>query len=373
MRILINGLSARLGGGQTYLRNILTNFPSNYDAEVFLLCDPALKIDNYKNKVHLIKIGGLENPFFRAIWEAFFLNKMIAKFKIDILFCPGGMLPIFNTTKNLKTVVTFQNMLPFDSFQCNRYPLGYRRLRHWLLKKIFIGSMKKANLVIFISQFAKNYISSVFDGIVFHNSVVIPHGVSNFFFPVKNKLIGSPLSKPYFLYVSYIDIYKSQLEILEAYHVLLKSMNIDIDLIFVGAEYKPYGDLLRSKIREYCLDEKVFILGNLPHEDLPAFYQNSVFNIFASCTENCPNILLEMMASGKPALVSFFEPMPEFSLDTVVYFNPENLDDIVKKWKFTLLHLNFLKRKANKSLSIASKFTWRSTGRNTWKAIYNLK
>ena len=49
--------------------------------------------------------------------------------------------------------------------------------------------------------------------------------------------------------------------------------------------------------------------------------------------KNCPNILLEAMASGKAILCSNFNPMPEFGGKAVEYFDPSNIHDIAEKIK----------------------------------------
>ena len=88
----------------------------------------------------------------------------------------------------------------------------------------------------------------------------------------------------------------------------------------------------RREIEALKLGEAVKVMGNLPHHDLPALYQHARINLFASCTENCPNILLEMMASGRPALVSERGPMPEFGGQSVSYFDPGNVGQLAARW-----------------------------------------
>lgn len=109
--------------------------------------------------------------------------------------------------------------------------------------------------------------------------------------------------------------------------------------------------------------------GNIPHADLPALYQNARINLFASFTENCPNILLEMMASGRPALVSNRAPMNEFGVDTVAYFDPSNPEDLARH----LIALNFDEdrqlRLGSDAMNRAALHTWEVAAGNTWKAL----
>lgn len=375
MRILVNGLSARLGGGQTYLINLLSHILPDSEWEVFLLCQDNLIIDDLPPNVRRLKTKiNLENPIKRAIWELLFINRIIKKNNIEIYFSPGGLLPVVRFPSNIKSVVTFQNMLPFDIEQRKRYPLGYRRIRDWLLERGLSNAMKKADLVIFISEFAKRFI---FDrlGEIKAKSVVIPHGLSQQFFPHTEKISKIPTAineYEYFLYVSFIDYYKSQIEVVQAFAELKNITKTSAKLILVGAENPPYGLKLRQEISRLELEGSVKILGNLPHSDLPYLYQNALINLFASCTENCPNILLEIMASGRPALVSNYEPMPEFAGNTVTYFDPKNHTELVEQWAALLLNMECGLKQAKSATDRVSNMKWENTAELSWLAIASL-
>lgn len=368
MRILVNGLSARLGGGQTYLLNLLRRVP-HAGWKVFVLCSGSLDMTGLPGNVERVESDlNLDNPFRRATWERFNLGKLASKLEADLLFCPGGLLPWGSLPAGLKTAVTFQNLLPFDKAQRKRYPLGYRRLRDGLLERGLSSSMRKADLVIFISRFAQEFIGAKL-GHLAGRSVVIPHGIDLRFFPDAAKPLPLPAGVPpveYFLYVSFIDHYKSQIEVIRAFAQVRQQSKTQANLLLVGAENPPYGKALRREIESLNLGEVVKILGNLPHHDLPALYQYARINLFASCTENCPNILLEIMASGRPALVSDRGPMPEFGGQTVTYFDPENVDQLVERWVGLLSNPEPGNDLAAAALKRVSPMEWEKTANATW-------
>ena len=372
MRILVNGLSARLGGGQTYLLNLLRRVPQDAGWQVFLLCSDNLDLTGLPGNVERVGIGlKLDNPFRRAIWERFNLCKLASKLEAELLFCPGGLLPLSSLPTGLKTAVTFQNMLPFDRAQRKRYPLGYRRLRDWLLERGLASAMRKADLVIFISHFAQEFIQAKL-GHISGRSVVIPHGIDARFFPTDDQPLPRPAAVPtgeYFLYVSFIDHYKSQIEVVRAFAQVRQVSKTQARLLLVGAENPPYGEAVRREIDVLKLGDAVKMMGNLPHHDLPALYQHAQINLFASCTENCPNILLEMMASGRPALVSDRGPMPEFGGQTVTYFDPENVGQFVERWGNLLSDPERGNRLAAAAMERVSAREWGKTASITWEAM----
>ena len=119
-RVLINALSARDGGGQTYLINIIKYYERN-DLELFLLLSKDSKLDISHRNLKLVRINfPVENPITRAFWEIFLLPFLLVKLKITILFCPGGVVPrlLFHSCK---IVTMFRNMLPFDNEERKKY------------------------------------------------------------------------------------------------------------------------------------------------------------------------------------------------------------------------------------------------------------
>src|SRR6185436_14566626 len=98
MRILVNGLSARLGGGQTYLRNLLAYAPPKW--KIFVLCTNTFDFSSLPRNVERVPIDSdLNNPFYRVLWEQMHLSALAKKLETDVLFAPGGLLPCFLPTK----------------------------------------------------------------------------------------------------------------------------------------------------------------------------------------------------------------------------------------------------------------------------------
>jgi glycosyltransferase involved in cell wall biosynthesis len=371
MRIFINALSARLGGGQTYLLNLLKHVPK--DLQVYVLTQPTFHLDGLPKNIVRIEQASLVNPLLRAVWEQVCLAPLLKKLKIDLFFSPGGLLPK-SLPRGMLTAVTFQNMLPFDHVQRVKYPFGYRRLRDWLLKQGLSTSMRRADLVIFISEFAKKFIQQEL-GLLPGRSVVVPHGIHQSFRADANLPLPRPDWVPkcdYFLYVSWIDHYKAQLELVRGFNLYYQRGGKE-KLLFVGAEYSPYADLVRQEIVNLGLLESVKLIGNVPHEELPAAYQNARINIFASFTENCPNILLEMMASGRPALVSNYGPMPEFGRDAVEYFDSASPEAFAMQLSKLAGDNTLQSHLANAATKEAEKYTWEHAAQLTWNAIKNTK
>ena len=151
MTIVINAFSARRGGGQTYLLNLLQYLDDCTCMSIIVLAPDSLKLLDHPAIKRVVVNWPTDNPLLRILWEKFMLPKILVKMNADVLFCPGGLINT-RAPKGCKTVTMFRNMIPFDVAVRKKYPLGLMRVRNWLLERSMLSSMTKADLVIFISE-----------------------------------------------------------------------------------------------------------------------------------------------------------------------------------------------------------------------------
>ena len=371
--IVINALSAKRGGGKTYIENFISNIDHQKNPKISLLIckDHGLNIDpRLITVIYFKKI--FRNPFLLYLWEILFLKKYLIQIGAEIYFVPGGL--ISNSLRNLdiKKVTMFRNMIPFDRKQRNKWPMGYMRLRNQLLNSALSRSMIIADLVIFISKFGQRIILEE-EKLKIKRYTIINHGVSDKFRGKSgyfSKQFKELFKEEYIIYPSIIDVYKSQKELVYAYS-LLKKRGIELpNLFLVGQEYGKYAKEVRSLIINERLESKIFIIGEVNYQYIPYIYQNSKFIIYASKSENCPNILLESMAASKAIICSSNEPMPEFGKDSVLYFNPNDINDMAEKILLLLQDSNLIKKLETSAFNSSRFYDWKLT---TQKTIEQMK
>ncbi len=372
---MINALSARLGGGQTYLINLLRRLPSHNELKIYIYAPQSLEAAlEHPSLIWCTSVWPLENPLIRAGWERFLLPRILARLGIDILFCPGGVVAT-PAPKGCKVVTMFRNMIPFDKEQRSRYPLGYMKVRNWLLERAMLRSMLRADLVIFVSDFARHVIEQCAPKQI-KRAIVIPHGIGPEF-----RFRGPRLPRPswlpvddFLLYVSTFDVYKAQLEVVRGFALLKSRRQGKEKLVLVGSEKQNpiYSRMVRAEITRLGLTDYVLIAGLVPHQELPALYSNALINVFAAESENCPNILLEAMASGRPVLCSMFPPMPEFGGDAVIYFNPRQPEDFADKLEELLDNKPALRTLGQGAAERARHYDWDVSAVTTWRTILSI-
>ena len=355
------------GGGLTHLKELVENYlkqETNHHLIVYasknvlkqLLNHPRLSKHNFsflnKSRIH------------RIFFQIFLFDKYL-KSECDIFFSITG-----DYIGNFRPFVAMsQNMLLYEREFWKKIKSFKERIKFYLNFKRQSICFKNAGGIIFLSEYAKNYISIQLN-ITNKDTKIIHHGISSNF--ITNKIIIKPLeeysfTKPFkFLYVSTVHVYKNQWTVVEAISKL-REKGYPVDLTLIGKIiYKPSGEKLKKTITKLDPNsEFIRHIGNLPHIEMAKQYFNHDGIIFASSCENMPNILLESMASGKPIACSDKNPMPEFLKDGGYYFNSKSSDSIFYTLEKLLLSLNDFTQINKINLSEIEKYSWIKTSKKT--------
>ncbi len=367
-RILINAFSAKVGGGKTYITNLLQRMPAVPDLEIYIYLPDDMSLPEDARIKRLHTSWPTNNPILRSLWEQFQLPRVLKALNVEMLFCPGG---VYSTrpSKKFKTVTMFRNMLPFDPRILSSSDSVFEKVRGYLRKRLMLRSMTSADAVIFISSFARKVIESQ---ATLRKAITIPHGISKQFY-VLDETLGRPdlpFEGRYLLYVSRFEFYKRHLEVVQAYEKLPQQIKSDYKLLLVGGTDLPTGKQVQQYIQDQNLTSHIVLLGDYPYQQLPALYKNASLILFASTCENCPNILLESMGAGVPILCSNYDPMPEFGGEAVSYMNPNKPDEMAQAIQIALKmepsHSKELLRRQ------ADLYSWDQTAQKTWDFLLAL-
>jgi glycosyltransferase involved in cell wall biosynthesis len=377
MKIVINALSALRGGGQTYLINLLNEFTSlNLDCELIIITNKQntnIFEKHRTKKVQIIESDlASKNIIFRVLWELFYLPIFLKKNKVDSYYSPGGIM-VSPMPNGCTSYTALRNMLPFDERERSRFPLfSYIRFKLWLLKHVFLLSYKMADKVVFISNYSKEEIRKYLPSLE-NKSKVIYHGINSDFLykEMSTEILSYNLiQNEYYLYVSILDVYKAQKEVVESW-IEMNSAGNELPLILVGPKYNEYGEKIVELIN-VSKAKNIKYIGAVDYNKLPNLYQKARALIFASSCECCTNILLEKLASGRPVISSNIMPMPEFGEKSVVYFDPYQKGTLAKAVNYLEKDDNLTKY-SSLSSSRAKSFSWKETAKSTFEFLMNQK
>ncbi len=361
----IDATNIRGGGGLTHIREFLNYAsPEICKFKSVIIWGNSSTLNALEDRAWLIK----RNPpalnkglLKRVLWQKFSLSRLARHENCCVLFVPGG-----SYAGNFHPVVTMsQNLLPFELNELRRYGWTLFAVKLLLLRFTQLLSFKKADGVIFLTEYARKIVSNVtpkFNG----KTSIIPHGINQRFF--KEPRLQIDISKyddknPYrVLYVSIVDQYKHQWHAVKAIETL-RQQGFPVVLDLVGSAYLPALQKLRAEMNHHSF---VTYQGAVAFDDLHKIYARANLGLFASSCENMPNILLEKMASGLPIACSNKGPMPEILGDAGVYFNPEDPDDIANSLLILIKSPSLRADLARASYAKAQKYSWRRCANETF-------
>ncbi len=366
----IDAANLRRGGGVTHLVELLSAAsPADQGVEKVVVWGGEATIARLPRRpwLHLVSPSALNGGLLsRTSWQWLRLGDAARRAGCQVIFSPGG-----SYSAGFRPAVTMsQNLLPFEWTELRRYGLSAMTLKLLLLRLIQSRSFRRADGVIFLTDYAR---AKVLDttGPLRGRTVKIPHGLSSRFFMSPRPQRPAPSGDAPFrvVYVSIVDVYKHQGNVVEAVH-RLRQQGLPVTLDLIGPAYGPAGARLHSTIER--LDPTgtwASYRGELPYSEVHRAYENADLAVFASSCENQPIILLEMMAAGVPIASSARGPMPEMLGDAGVYFDPEKPDEIALALRGMIESPAQRTELAARSFGAAQAYSWESTARATFEFL----
>lgn len=364
----IDATNLRRGGGLTHLIELLRAAdPLAHDVRRVVVWGGRKTLAELEDRPWLHKIcppeldGGLLR---RTLWQRFSLSKAARAAGCSLLFIPGG-----SYAGDFRPVVTMsRNMLPFEMKELLRYGWSLTTIKLLLLRLTQSRSFRCVDGVIFLTEYARQGVLRV-TGPLSAATPIIPHGLNTRFQkPPKTQFPVSQYNhaKPYrVLYVSIIDQYKHQWQVVEAV-ATLRQEGIPVSLDLVGPAYPAALARLQETLDRLDPGRNwVRYHGTIAFSELHQHYAEADVGLFASSCENMPNILLETMASGLPVACSNRGPMPEVLGKAGIYFDPEQPDDIARALRELIDSPQLRTELAQASHQRAQQFSWQRCAEDT--------
>jgi len=365
----IDAANLRRGGGITHLVELLSAAqPGQCGIERIVVWGGRATLNAVEDFSWIDK----RNPsaldrglLYRTLWQRFGLSRAAREAGCDVLFIPGG-----SYAGNFHPVVTMsRNLLPFELRELKRYGGSLFTLKMLLLRFAQSRSYRRVDGLIFLTDYARRVVLGVTAGLP-GRICTIPHGINSRFTQVpkvQRAIEDYDDANPYrVLYVSIIDQYKHQWNVVEAVAELRKQ-GIAVVLDLVGPAYSPALRRLNEVVDRLDTTRAwVNYHGAIPFDELHLRYAQADLGLFASSCENMPNILLESMASGLPIACSNLGPMPEVLGPAGEYFDPENPKEIANALLRLIRSPQLRTELAHGSYQRAQQFTWKKCANETF-------
>lgn len=359
------------GGGMKHLQEFLSNisiYEYGYEKVIIWGDENLEKLPNLdwleKRQPEMLVNGGFLK---KSFWKMFCAKKEMQE-SCTIVFAPGGAF----YSKRIPYISMSRNMLIFEKKEAQRYGL-IMQIKFLLLNYVQKKSFKEAKGVIFISEYAKEYITNIVD---IKNYRLINHGSSNKFnskpkkqFSIDKYSFQNPLK---ILYVSAIRPFKHQKILIKAIAALRTKYPIELTLIGEledRDEFNKFQSVFNSIDNA---DLYIKLKDKVSYDEIVSFYNDSQIFAYSSTCENMPNILIEAMAMGLPIACSNYGPMPEFLKDGGEYYDPLNVASIVFAIEKLILNPELRVEYSHKAHEYAQQYSWKKCADETIKYINEL-
>lgn len=326
MKVLINAVSAKLGGAATYIQNLARTLPvlaAPGDSFVFVVPERHLW-DVDSSQIRTIASEAAAGSYAsRWWWDQVELRSILDRERPDVLFssanfamvrcpCPQVLLvrnPIYFSREYL------QYVLPQRGLALRAETVA----RRWLVAR----SVAAADCVMTPSQTMLDDLRR-YVRIPAGNASVNPYGVP------KDRISLSPRAPRTagplrLLWVSHYADHKNLATLLRAAQLLRQRAAFPFELVLTldaagGGQHTAMPEEERSLLR--ALGSAVKLAGVLSYENTWPLYANADIFIFPSLAESFGHPLVEAMASQVPIIASDISIHREICGDAAGYFPP---------------------------------------------------
>jgi glycosyltransferase involved in cell wall biosynthesis len=355
VRVLLNALHAKSGGGITYLRNMLPRLALDDRLDLHLLIheDQHLLFAPFPRAITVHEVNFKQSFWRRMFWEQLRVPGLARRLDIDATFSPANYGPLLAPG----LVVLLRNAVEVGRTESR--PL--KRL-YWIALGIMTAlSVARSRRVIAVSDYAGKTLSF---GLVKKSTqklTVVHHGIDPSFTPSSVK----QADPPFLLAVGDLYVQKNFERLIEAFAQVAES-SLELRLKIAGRPIdEEYRQRLLATVERFELVDMVDFMGGVDRETLVTLYQTCRVFVFPSLVETFGQPLVEAMACGAPIVSSRTAAMPEIASNAALFCDPSNAGDMAEKITMLMDDQMLSRDLAERGLQRARNFSWDDTARRT--------
>jgi len=302
----------------------------------------------------------------KLLWDQLAMLWMIRKHKLDVLF---------NTKFTVPLLARCPTIMVLHGSEWYVFPHHYSYLDIQYVKVMMPRYLKKAGLVLSVSECAKN------DMVKYARAdpqkiLTIYLGYNHQFRVIKDEYYLNEirhkhdLPEQFILFVGRIYPGKNIGNLIKAYSKITKYVPHKL-LLVGGTRWKYRKDL--NLIGDLGIQNKVILREWVEPEELPAFYNLADLLAFPSWYESCPVPPWEAMACGCPVVTTKTGGTHEVVGDAAMFVDPSDPNSIADGLLNVLTDnelRGFLVREGFKQIK---KFCWKKCARETLDALMSLE
>jgi len=348
-RVLINALSLTLGGGRSYLRNVLRELASDPRGFEFtvLVADGQLSLEEAAGiPFEVLRLPAAPPALrsaVRVLYEEAALPLRARRY--DLLYCVADLSPAIAATP---TVVLLRNLNIYD-----RRFYDDRRTR--ALYRFARVGVRRCREIICPTRAAADVIAASI-GIDAGRIKVVPHGIAAEAFEAD--AAAHAASVPYLFVSAAVERHKNLGVVIEA---LVRQPDPALELWIAGTVLTDpgYAAAVRGVAQRLGVEKRVHFLGAIPYRDMLAYYRGAAVFVFPSLIETFGHPLLEAMLAGSPIVAADIPSFREIAEDVALFFPPADPVALADAIEATRAAPEAASARAARGRERAAEFSWR--------------
>lgn len=367
------GIDARFygkAGPGRYTKNIIKHLEKvDKKNKYFVL----LKKDNFDDYVPI-------NPNFSKVladcpWYSWqeqtsFLFKVLS-LNLDLYYVPHFNIPVLYP-KKIVTAIPDMIMHTFSTEKGTTLWKPYFKFKKLVYKLVFKWSVIRSFRVIVPSEEVLRDFGTVYSEISSSKFVVATEGIDPELMSIKiddpkKTLEKYKIKKPFILYLSSMYEHKNVPRLLEAFKMLIEKYGFKGNLILVGKKDK-FSERIQELVGEMKLGDRVLMPGMntfVSDAETVALRKEAEAYVFPALKEGFSLTPLEAQYYGLPCVISDIACHKEVYGDSVLYFDPYNVQDIVSKINDILTDKNLRENIVKKGYERTKIYDWIHTAEKT--------
>ena len=352
LRVLINAVHSKSGGGLTYLRNVLPLLAREMDVHVAIQADQEADVRPISEQagltLHVLPVQGKLVTV--LVQEQVAVPLLARRTGADVVFSPANYGPILGPP----TVILLRNAFEVTELD----PRLSKRLYWWAVKRLTWACFKTCRRAMVVSAHAGRTFLKVFGLPDDVRLSVVHHGIGPTFHPPETDAARIPGR---LLAVSDVYVQKNFETLLRAM-ARLAADHADLRLDIAGRELDPdYAARLKGLAAELGLAGRIAFLGGRSPEQVADLYRQASVFVFPSLVETFGNPLVEAMASGLPVVCSDAAAMPEVTGGAALLVRPRDDGHLAEQIGRLLNDAGLWRDLAARGLARAACFSWERT------------
>jgi len=321
------------------------------------------------NRWNFRLLGGKSNALFKH-WA---LPQAAERDKVDVLFCPNYILPIY-FPKRMKTALTIHDVIYEARPNDYSWPSWADKV---LLKWASKQSAKCADIIFVPSEFTKSEVVKFYN--INSEKIIVTSLAPD---PIFKKLDFANLlrlkpeeiskiglaNKRYILFVGSIFNRRFIPQKIQGFTQFAKNHR-NFKFLIIGRNHtKPYQDIgaLIARTNKELGREAIIWREYASDDELVYFYNSAFATLWLSSYEGFGLPVLESMACGTPVVTSRAGSLPEIAGDAAIYVaHPENPLEISKALARLISDSPYRNDLISRGLARAAQFSWQKCAQLT--------